>query len=115
MDRYESCLFNSLGNKKKGYFMNDVVLNPDGTLSNEMVESFFDEALSDILKSDELKNYLTTDQKRKIMDAFDTKIETPEEGVVIVSILFVKIKVDARDVENVQLEMSVDISKLVKE
>jgi len=114
MDRYESCLFNSPGNKKKDHYMN-VVLNPDGTLSVEMVESFFDDALSDILKSDDLKNYLTTEQKRKIMDAFDTKIESPEEGVVIVSILFVKIKVDARDVENIQLEMSVDISKLVKE
>lgn len=86
----------------------------DGKLTDESVNDIFTEVALQVLKYDEIAELLTVDQKRQILDALEVKVETPEEDIVIVHVLFVTVKIDASDIADLKMEISYDVSRYLK-
>lgn len=86
----------------------------DGKLTDESVNEIFTEVALQVLKYDEVATLLNVDQKRQILDALEVKVETPEENVVIVHVLFVTVRLDARNEDDLKMDISYDLSRYLK-
>lgn len=91
-----------------------MLVNPDGTLTDETVESFFDEAVMGIFAEPMTKNILTTEQKRKVIEALDTVITESEDGnTITISMLFFTVILTGVD-DDPQLEIKFNVSALTE-
>lgn len=88
------------------------MLNPDGTLPDNLVESFFDEAVLAMLRDPSINKLITTAQKRRIIEALDT-VFTENDDVLSISMLFFTVTLSEGE-DNPQLGISFDVNKLLE-
>lgn len=79
-------------------------------LADELVESFFEEAVFPMFQEKSFLGILTTEQKRKIIDALDTEIVETATDVTIKMLFFV-IKVNK---DTAELNLNLDVQKLIE-
>jgi hypothetical protein len=80
-------------------------------LTDDLIESLFDEAVMAMFKEPTIKYALTTDQKRRVIDALDTVVEDNGK-IVTISMLFFRVTLDASG-DAPQMSIDFDVNQLL--
>lgn len=79
-------------------------------LTDDIVEPLFDEVIISMFQEPTLKYALTTDQKRRMIEALDTKVQLSEDDDFLeISMLFFKVTLKGNE-----LSITYDADKLVE-